>query len=174
MEPAACDFDAVYRSLSPAVLGYLRSQGCADPEATCSEVFLRVFRAIDTFAGSPDKLRSWVFTVAHNIVVDERRFASRRPVSAGVTAAELPGLAGGDSEVDALTRLLHADLMRVLGALAPAQRDVLLLRFVADLSLEDVATATGRSVGAIKALQHRALDALRKVLGVGSREAVSP
>lgn len=175
MEPAACDFDAVYRSLSPAVLGYLRSQGCADPEASTSDVFLRVFRSLATFEGTPAKLRSWVFTVAHNLVVDERRFASRRPVTAaGVTSADLAGVAGGDSEVDALTRLLHADLLRVLDGLAPAQRDVLLLRFVADLSLEDVATATGRSVGAVKALQHRALDALRRILGVDSMEAVSP
>lgn len=175
MEPdRECDFDAIYRSLSPAVLGYLRSQGLTDPEGSTNEVFLRVFRGWEGFEGSTTQLRSWVFTVAHNLVVDERRFAARRPAPAEVTTAELPGLSGGDVEADALVRLIDADLHRVLDMLVPAQRDVLLLRFVADLSLEDVATATGRSVGAVKAVQHRALDSLRRILGANSfSEAVS-
>jgi len=57
------------------------------------------------------------------------------------------------------------ELVAALLALTPDQREVVTLRFVADLSLEDVAAMTGRSVGATKALQHRALAALSEIAG---------
>lgn len=65
-------------------------------------------------------------------------------------------------------------LTALLDHLTPEQRDVLLLRFVAGLALEEVAETKGRSVGAVKAMQHRALASMRRVLEESPLGAVSP
>jgi RNA polymerase sigma factor (sigma-70 family) len=165
-------FDRLYRALGPAVLGYLRSQGCIDPEGSVNDVFLRAFRAIERFEGDDDDFRSWVFTIAHNVVIDERRSTSRRPATQPLHD-RLYELVGGDVEEDAMTRSGQGTVRQLLSLLAPDQRDVLLLRVVAELSLAEVARATGRSVGAVKSLQHRALASLRRHLEEIPLEAVS-
>lgn len=174
-------FERIYGELAGPVLGYLRQQGMADPEGATNEAFHRAFRRIATFEGGVEAFRRWVFTIAHNLVVDERRFVSRRKDEHPVE--HVPDVAGGDAERDALERLGGDRVRRMLALVSDDQRDVLLLRFVADLSIEEVAGATGRSVTAVKALQRRGLDALRRALdpaGVSARareispEAVSP
>jgi RNA polymerase sigma-70 factor (ECF subfamily) len=105
-------------------------------------------------------------------VVDRRRFASRRPREAPLDAVAAPA-AVDDPAHEALARVGAARLHALLDLLTPEQRDVLLLRFVADLSLEEVADAQGRSVGAVKAMQHRALASVRRLLEETSGEAVS-
>ena len=152
-------YERLYRDLSPTVCGYLRLQGASDPDDLTSEVFLGAFRAIRTFYGDEAGFRSWVFTIAHRRLTDERRARGCRPQLAD---AELPELAGGDVEEEALRRL-SADRVRALCAgLAPDQADVLLLRLVSGLTVEAVAGIVGKSVGAVKALQRRGLCALRK------------
>lgn len=160
---AGWGFERVFEALAPAVHGYLRAQGARDPESAVNEVFLRVHRRLPGFEGDVARFRSWVFVIAHNVVLDERRWHRRRPVEDAVAdTPERP--AAADTEDVALRRLADGRLRALLGTLSPDQRDVLLLRFVADLSLEQVAEATGRSVTAVKALQRRALDALRRRL----------
>ena len=154
-------YERLYRSLSPSVCGYLRIQGAADPEDLTSEVFLGAFRAIGAFAGNEAQFRSWVFTIAHRRLTDERRARGCRPQLADAT---LPDAAGGDVEEEALRRL-SADRVRILcAALAPDQADVLLLRLVSAMTVEAVAEVLGKTPGAVKALQRRGLCALRKQL----------
>jgi RNA polymerase sigma factor (sigma-70 family) len=154
-------YEQLYRSLSPSICGYLRIQGVADPEDLTSEVFLGAFRGIGAFHGDETQFRSWVFTIAHRRLTDERRARGCRPA---MTGDELPETAGGDVEEEALRRL-SADRVRALCAgLAPDQGDVLLLRFVSGLTCEAIAGVLGKNVGAVKALQRRGLCALRKTL----------
>lgn len=165
-------FERLYMTLAPGVLGYLTSQGCSDPDSSVDEVFLRVFRAIERFEGDDERFRSWVFTVAHNLIIDERRRAARR-LATQPLHDRLHDVVGGDVEEDALSRAAEGRVRQMLDLLVPDQRDVLLLRVVAEFSLEEVAQATGRSVGAVKALQHRGLASLRRRLEEISREPVS-
>jgi len=165
-------FERIYGQLAPAVHGYLRSQGVDDPEDAVNDVFLRVFGAIGRFDGSPTAFRSWVFAIAHHLVVDRRRFVSRRP--AAVATERLPEVPTAAVDDEVLGRFDASVVAGVLRLLTADQRDVLLLRFVADLSLEEVAQAQGRSVGAVKAMQHRALASVRRLLEEISPEAVSP
>jgi len=152
-------YERLYRMLSPSICGYLRLQGVADPEDLTSEVFLGAFRGLRSFRGDEGKFRSWVFTIAHRRLTDERRARGCRPQLAD---AELPERAGGDVEEEALRRM-SADRVRALCAgLAPDQADVLLLRLVSGLTVEAVAGVLGKSTGAVKALQRRGLCALRK------------
>jgi RNA polymerase sigma-70 factor (ECF subfamily) len=149
----------VYRDLAPSVLGYLRSQGASDPEDLLGETFLQVVRDVRRFRGDEAALRRWVFTIAHHRLIDARRRSRRRPALAESPVPELPAAATPEP--------FDPQLVEALAALTAEQRDVVTLRFVADLPIEAVAAVTGRSPGAVKALQHRALDALARQLGQG-------
>ena len=156
---AEVDPDAaeVYRSLAPAVLGYVCSQGATEPEDVLGDIFLQVVRDLPGFRGDGAALRRWVFTIAHHRIVDARRRADRRPAVDGGAVPELVSPSPPDP--------FDADLVRALGRLTRDQREVVALRFVADLSIETVAAVTGRKTNAVKALQHRALEALAGILG---------
>ncbi len=155
-------FEQLYRAFAPTVAGYLRLQGAGDPDDLTNEVFLGVFTSIGTFAGTEDQFRSWLFTIAHRRLTDDRRRRSRRPAIAEVAVEETMEPAG-DVEDDAL-KVLGTDRVRSLAdGLAPDQRDVVLLRMVGGLTIEQTADALGKSPTAIKALQRRAVGALRRL-----------
>jgi RNA polymerase sigma factor (sigma-70 family) len=154
-------FETLYRDLSPAVTGYLRLHGAAEPDDLASETFLGVFRGLSGFSGDEDALRSWVFTIAHHRLVDDWRRRSRRPQLTD-DAGDLALLPGGDAEDDALMRVGTADVHRMCAGLPDDQRSVLLLRVLADLTVEQVASVMGRSPGSVKALQRRGLRVLRE------------
>lgn len=154
------DAGDTYRRLAPAVLGYLRGQRVPDPEDLLGEVFLHVARSLPRFRGGDEEaLRRWVFTIARNRVVDDVRRRARRPAP----AREAPGLAAtvpGPPDPAGL----DPELLDALGQLTPEQREVIALRFIADLSLHDVAKITRRSVGAVKSMQLRATEQLARNL----------
>jgi RNA polymerase sigma-70 factor (ECF subfamily) len=148
-----------YRTLAPAVLGYLRSQRVRDADDVLGEVFLHVARDIRRFSGDDAALRRWVFSIAHNRAMDDHRRAARDRSTLEEDLGE-SSVAPEDGPPDPF----DAELVGALDQLSPDQRDVVVLRFVADLPLETVAKITGRRVGAVKALQHRALENLRKAV----------
>jgi RNA polymerase sigma factor (sigma-70 family) len=146
----------VYRELAPAVLGYLRAQRARDPEDLLGEVFLQVTRDLPRFRGDRDDLRRWIFTVARHRLVDDYRRRARRPQ---VLDRELP-----DTPARAPAEPIDPELVAALALLTDDQREVIVLRFIADLPLEVVAEITKRRIGAVKALQHRALATLGRIL----------
>lgn len=155
-------FERLYAELAPAVAGYLRVQQAREPEDLTSEVFLGVFRGLGSFEGSEQQFRSWVFTIAHRRLQDERRRVSRQPHLEVVGVEH--GLPGGDAEREAVDALGEQWVVALCGRLSADQRTVLLLRVVADLTAEEVARITGKTEGAVRALQRRGLDALRRML----------
>jgi RNA polymerase sigma-70 factor (ECF subfamily) len=153
----------LYDGLAPIVLGYLRANNAPDPEDVLSEIFLQVARDISGFEGEEPGFRSWVFTIAHHRLIDARRHSARRPVELSPEPPE-PGSRADDAAEEALARIGLEEVHRVLAALSDEQRAVLLLRVVADMSIEDVATAVGKRPGAVKALQRRGLAAVKREL----------
>lgn len=151
---------AVYDELAPRVHGYLRSRGAAEPEDLTSEVFLAVFPRLGSVTGGAAGLRTLVFSVAHARLVDDLRRRSRREPAVPYDPRTDPRTA--PSSEDEVVGLIATDRVReLLAALPDDQRDVLLLRIVSDLSVEQVAQAINRSPGAVKQLQRRGLLALR-------------
>ena len=150
--------DEIYRALARRVVGYLRARGAEDPDDLAGEVFVQVTRDLPRFRDRDDEdaVRRWVFTIARNRLTDAGRRARRRPRSSGGPVPEQPSVEHAEP--------LDPELLAALGQLTADQREVLALRFVADLPLEDVARLTKRSVGATKALQHRALENLRRAV----------
>jgi RNA polymerase sigma factor (sigma-70 family) len=157
---AAWAFEVLYRDLAPPVTGYLRLHGAAEPDDLASETFIGVFTGLGGFSGDEAALRAWVFTIAHRRLVDDWRRRSRRPQVAD-DPGDLAEVCGGDVEDDALTGLGTDTVHRLCAELPDDQRSVLLMRILADLTIEQVAQAMGRSVGATKALQRRGLRTLR-------------
>lgn len=169
---AAPDAAQLYRDLAPAVLGYLRGLRVPEPEDVLGEVFLQVARDLERrrfrprSTGDPsDARRRWVFSIAHNRAMDAHRRSTRR--GRHVADASLDDLeaAGRTAAADAERDDIDHELVAALATLSAEQRETVALRFIGDLSLEEVAQITGRSVGAVKALQHRGIERLRKSLG---------
>jgi RNA polymerase sigma-70 factor (ECF subfamily) len=109
-----------------------------------------------------------VFTIAHRRLQDERRRLARQPQLTSVDPDVM--MPAGDVEREALEVLGEQWVIGLCARLSTDQRTVLLLRVVADLTAEETARVTGKSVGAVKALQRRALHSLRRKL---TREGVS-
>ena len=158
-------FQRLYDWLAAPVAGYVRGAGVEDPDGLVNECFLRVFGGVERFEGSEIRFRSWVFAIAHNLVIDDRRRRARRPKQAPLVGE--PGTPAAGADDDAMVALGDERIRELLADLPPDQRDVLLLRIVADLSIEDTAAALGKRPGAVKSLQHRAAASLRKRLAPG-------
>lgn len=157
--------EQLYRALAPRVAAYLRTQGVHDVAGVTNDVFVSVFRALDRFSGNAARFRSWVFTIAHTMAIDEQRYRARgRRAGVVVPLTDAVDRPAGDVEEDALEILGTGDVSRLLDALTRDQRAVLLLRVVADLSVEETAAALGKAPGAVRVLQHRAIAALRRLL----------
>ena len=160
--------ESLYRELAPAVLGYLRGSGAAEPEDLLGDVFVAVVRGLPDCADDPGALRRWVFTVAHHRLVDERRKATTR--ARDVTLDSQPEPLIDDCYDDVLSRLSASPAVRALATLTADQRAVVLLRDVADLSVADTALVLGKKAGSVKTTHRRALAALaRRVTGEAVR-----
>ena len=153
--------DAVVRP----VAAYLRTNGAVDAAGTTNEVMFRALTNLHRFEGDEDRFRAWVLTIAHHRLVDERRSRSRRPMEVGLTGDEDRVVAPDDPvatvEASAATRAV----LDAIADLPESQRTVITLRWVGGLSLAEVADILGCQVGAVKALQHRGVEALRTRLG---------
>jgi RNA polymerase sigma factor (sigma-70 family) len=155
--------ERIFVALSPVVEGYLRLQGSAEPEDLTSEVFVALVRNIGSFAGDEAGFRSWVFTIAHRRLLDERRRATRRPPPTALDAA-YHHRAGDDVERSALDALATEQVRALCERLGPNQRDVLLLRLIGRLTVEEVADVLDKSPGAVKALQRRGFRAVARLI----------
>lgn len=152
----------LYESLAGRVAGYLRVHGAPEPDDMTNEVFLRVFDHLDSFSGDEAAFRSWVFTIAHRLLIDDHRRRQRRVQTIELSAPLVATVSGGDAEAEAVDAIAAQHVALVLAQLPPDQRDVLTLRILADLSVEHVAELLGKRPGAVKSLQHRAIENLRK------------
>jgi RNA polymerase sigma factor (sigma-70 family) len=164
----------LYHGVAPMLLGYLRAQRSSDPEDVAGEVLLEVVRDLHRFAGDERGFRSWVLAIAHHRMLDARRRVQRRPATS-LPAEELePHAADDDPEAETLANLGFAELAPALATLTEDQRAVLLLRVVGDLSIAEVAEVLGKRTGAIKQLQRRAADAMRRSLDATAPVRATP
>lgn len=157
-------FEQFYRTYAPRVSRYLAGRGAVEPDELTNDVFVSVFRTLPRFDGDETAFRSWLFTIARNRLVDERRRHSRRVETVPTEIADTAEPTGGDVETEALANLGSRWAGSVLAQLAPDQRDVLLLRIIADLTIDQIAQMLGKRPGAVKALQRRGLAAAKRIL----------
>ncbi|HVE92704.1 MAG TPA: RNA polymerase sigma factor [Actinomycetota bacterium] len=174
---AACRGDsdgivAVYRALSDPIYAYLlrNTRNEAWAADLTADVFLDVIESAHKFKGTPDNFRGWVFRIARNTMLDHFRKQSRRrhdQLEQAADSGHLPA-AAADTESEALEHVERARILEVVEGLSPDQRDVVMLRLVADLPIAEVAEILGKKEGAVKALQHRAMATMaRRLKGAG-------
>ena len=156
--PWACT--RLYEDLAGTVAGYLRRQGAREPEDVTSETFLDVFRNLPSFHGHEEQFRSWVFTIAHRRLIDERRRLGRRPRETSIEDAPDPPA----PRVTADDGSDWSAVGRHLVGLTDEQRDVVLLRVVAGLSAKETAAVVDKSPAAVRQLQRRGLRTLEQQL----------
>lgn len=162
MDPEA--WDIIFNRYYPDIFAYLRYRTASleDAEDLAATVFERAVRHIRSYRETGKGLGAWLQRIASNLVVDYYR---RRSVPGRKTQPLPPKLE--DPRISPLEHALRVDtaeeVRRTLEYLPPNQRDVLIYRFLLGYNLAETAEIMGKSVNAIKALQHRALQRLREV-----------
>lgn len=150
-------YDAVYR------YAYARLGNVADAEDAAAETFTAMVRALPRFRWRGVPFEAWLFRIAMSKVVDVARHRTRVRV---LGDEPVPHEADPDPDVEperaAAVREVRRELVAAIEQLPRDQRDVVMLRFFAGRSIRETAELLGRSDGAIKQLQFRALKALRR------------
>jgi RNA polymerase sigma factor (sigma-70 family) len=158
----------LYEAVAPRLTRYLRARGVPDPDDVVGETFVKVVRFIDGFEGDEAAFRTWVFAIGRNLVIDDLRKRSRRPVEPVADTQLLQAAPRGDVEDDAIRDLATAHVEEVLADLSIDQRDVLLLRILGGLTIAEIAFVLGKKEGAVKMLQARGLAAIRRQISAGA------
>lgn len=153
----------IYDHYSPRLFRYAaRLLGNADLAEECvAEVFSRFLHALQNGCGPKDQLQAYLYRMAHNWIIDYWR---TQPPPHDELDEQILGDAKNDPLSIFLTQIEHAQVRTALAHLTPEQRHVILLKFVEGLSNEEIATAMGKPISAVKSLQHRAIGALRRQL----------
>lgn len=155
-------FAQLYESMNRRVFAFVSYRGAIDPEGMVNDVFLKVFTKLDTFDGNEIQFMAWVFKIARNTLIDESRSRSRRVDETSLPDSHEFRHALGDVETEACEQMSTDEVLQNLDVLTPEQRDILVMRVVSDLTIEAIAEILGKRVGAVKAMQRRALRSLAK------------
>ncbi len=154
----------LYNLYFPRVYRYIlaRTGNPYDAEDLAEEVFLRMLDAIGRFEWREAPFSAWVFRIAHNAVISQRRRDGARGRSTSLSEALPVGSMGPEEMVE--NRLALNDIMRAAQSLPEAQRQVISLRFAAGLSVAETARAMSKGEGNVKVIQHKAIAKLREML----------
>jgi RNA polymerase sigma-70 factor (ECF subfamily) len=154
----------LYNLYFPRVYRYIlaRTGNPYDAEDLTEEVFLRVVDAIERFQWREAPFSAWLFRIAHNAVISQRRKEGARGRSSPLSEA-LPVNSQGPEEM-VENHLALNEIMKAAETLPEAQRRVIGLRFAAGLSVAETARTMGKGEGNVKVIQHKAIAKLREML----------
>lgn len=161
----------VYDLYSPAIYRYairlLDDQALAEDCVT--DTFGRLLDALKAGGGPTNYLKAYLYRMAHNWITDHHRSATRHSISLDDLDEQAEAEAIHSDDLDPSLHLVSSRIdaqhvRKALLRLTEDQRQVVVLRFYENLSNEEVAAVINKPVGAVKALQHRALAALRRAL----------
>ena len=148
-------FDKIYRYVA------LKIGDKVEAEDMTQQVFLNALQSISSFKWKGIPFSAWLFRIAHNQVIDYLRKKAKRataPLEKSLASSDI------DPQLAAERKSEIEQLGLATRRLTETQREVIALRFAGELSVAEVAKVTGKSQGAVKALQHSAIVALRRAL----------
>jgi RNA polymerase sigma-70 factor, ECF subfamily len=169
-EPAAVT--RIYTAYAPALYRFFMA-AVSDrhlAEDLTGTAFVSAIEALPRFRGPIEAIGGWLFQIARHDLYDYRRRQARsriEPLEDNLNEAALAD-GGVDPEELAIERLEGTRVLAALRELSSDQREVLLLRMAGGLTAPEVAAILGKTTGAVKALQHRGLASLARVLGLRS------
>jgi RNA polymerase sigma-70 factor (ECF subfamily) len=151
----------VYDQYSPGVFRYaMRLLGDAALAEDCvSETFSRLLQALHKGKGPQDHLQAYLYRIAHNWITDQYRRQPPPPLELDERLTET-----------AIQNQRQERVRQALKRLPKTQRQVIVLRYLEGWNVQEVAASLKRSVGAVKAMQHRATSTLRKFLAIEEKE----
>ncbi len=154
----------LYTLYFPRVYRYIlaRTGNSYDAEDLTEEVFMKVLEAIERFEWREAPFSAWLFRIAHNAVISQRRKDGARGRSAPLTEGLALDHQGPDELVE--NRLALRDIMDAAQKLPEAQRQVIAFRFGAGLSVAETARAMNKGEGNVKVIQHKAIAKLREMV----------
>ncbi|HEY2956732.1 MAG TPA: sigma-70 family RNA polymerase sigma factor [Actinomycetota bacterium] len=168
----------IYQAYAPALLRFFVA-AVGDRHAAedlTGTVFAAAIEDLPGFRGEVTKLGGWLFRIARHDLYDYRRRAARARTESLDQVLDEAALAedAPDPQDLAVQRLEGSRVMAALNQLSADQREVLLLRLAAGLTAPEVAATLGKTTGAVKALQHRGLASLARVLGLRTDRTREP
>ncbi len=160
-DPAALSdiYERYYQGLYRYV--YYRVGDAALAEDLVGDVFLKMLHAIPSYSIQGIPFSAWLYRIARNRVIDHLR---RQPEKAELSLEEgrVEAIEAADTGLEAA--LQRDELLKAMRVLTDEQRQVVILKFIEDMDNATVAAILGKTEGAIKSLQHRALDSMRRYL----------
>lgn len=154
-------FEQIYR------YAYLRVGKVQQAEDLTQEVFLKALDAIGSYHYKGAPFSSWLFRIAHNVIIDHYRRKKKESiplVDSMISTDDADSLSAVERSMDVLA------IKNAVETLPPQQKEVISLRFGAEMSVAETARATGKSEGSVKKLQFEALAKLRRLVGNGQQE----
>ncbi|CAI8043645.1 ECF RNA polymerase sigma factor SigX [Geodia barretti] len=152
-------YDKIYRYVM------FKTGDTLEAEDLTEEVFLRMLESIGSFKWQGYPFTSWLFRIAHNLVIDYYRKAGRQKKTSLDDAMRVVGTDNVDVDRKLDVELSIKEVKEAMGGLTRLQQEVLSLRFAGGLSVAETAEAMGKKENAVKALQHAAIKKLRTLLG---------
>lgn len=148
----------LYDQLHPSLLRYLRWKERSVAEDLASETWLAVAEGLARFEGNEQAFKGWIFTIARRRLADHRRREGRHRTSPVPDDAFVEAQSADDPSEMVTDRMsAQAAVARLVSLLPPEQAEVVVLRVVVGLPVEEVARILGKRPGAIRTLQHRGL-----------------
>ncbi len=151
------NFDRIYRYIA------LKIGDRTEAEDLTQQVFLNALQSISSYKSKGLPFSSWLYRIAHNQIVDHLRKVTRKASVPLDESLPIPDPVG-DPKYEIEMKFEMEEVAVAAKKLTPAQQEVISLRFASELSITECAGVMGKSEGAIKALQHSAIAALRKIL----------
>lgn len=157
-------FAAIWRSVNPIVVRYLRVASPQAAEDVASETWLQVVRDLARFSGDEAAFTAWVLRIARNRAIDWRRAQARRPAQPVdvETLTHLPALE--ETAATVLEALSTESALALIASLPPAEAEIVALRVISGLDVDTVARIVGKRPGAVRVATHRGLRRLAAAL----------
>jgi len=157
-------FEELYLLHFDRIYGYLQMSvgNKHDAEDLTNQTFVKMIESIDRFEWRKVPISAWLFRIAHNLAMDH--FRARRRWQPEEEPPEPHGSEERSAEEHAFHAIGEQSMLEMIEVLSEDQRQVLTLKFVFDFSNAEVGTILGKSEGAVKSLQHRALGSLQRQL----------
>jgi RNA polymerase sigma-70 factor (ECF subfamily) len=151
----------LYRRFNPGLLRYLAARAPERADDLAAETWLGASRRLTSFSGDEESFRAWFFTIAHHRLVEHWRRVKRRRSAPVDPATIVHHAAADDPATEAVdAAVAAAAARRIEELLPPAQAQVVLLRVLGGLDVDQVAAVLGKQPGAVRVLQHKALRSL--------------
>lgn len=151
-----CHWQAIYTYI------FYRVNDTQTAEDLTADVFVRMVTAIDRYHDKRPTILPWLYTIARNLLTDHYRKHAKQPTLVEINESMKADIRSPEQDV---TLQMGAEcLKKALQHLTEEQQQVVIGKFIEGRSNHEVASLTGRTEGAVKSLQHRALAALRRVI----------